>query len=115
MIRPDPVRGACGANLRAEDSWPVGFLALDPPRRRQPGMAVLSAVMGKEQISVRGSVTLIEIVEQRFRLFEIGRVEAFGEPAVDRCEKGPGFGVSTLVAAEPGEARGGAQFPELRS
>ena len=50
-------------NLRAEDSWPVGFLALDPPCRRQPGMAVLSAVMGKEQISVRGSVTLIEIVE----------------------------------------------------
>jgi hypothetical protein len=24
-----------------------------------------------------------------------------------------GFGLPTLVAAEPGEARGGAQFPEL--
>ena len=40
-------------------------------------------------------------------------VEAFGEPAVDRREKVAGFGAATLVAAKPGEARGGAQFPEL--
>src|SRR5437870_4194248 len=54
-----------------------------------------------------------EFVEQRLCVFEIGRVEAFGEPAVDRGEKIAGFGVTALVAAEPGEARGGAQFPEL--
>ena len=54
-----------------------------------------------------------QFVEQRLRLFQIGRVEAFGEPAVDRREKVAGFGVAALVAAEPGEARGGAQFPEL--
>jgi len=54
-----------------------------------------------------------EFVEQRFCLFEIRCVEAFGEPAEDGGEQGVGFGVASLVAAEPGEARDGAQFPEL--
>src|SRR6266478_1404454 len=42
-----------------------------------------------------------KLVEQRLRLFEIGRIEAFGEPAVDRGEKVAGFGVTALVAAQP--------------
>ena len=54
-----------------------------------------------------------QLVEQRLRLFQIGGVEAFGEPAVDRREEIAGFGAAALVAAEPGEAHGGAQFPEL--
>jgi hypothetical protein len=47
-------------------------------------------------------------VEQRLCLFEIGCVEAFGEPAVNRREQVAGFGVAALVAAEPGEARHGS-------
>src|SRR6516165_11037662 len=54
-----------------------------------------------------------ELVEQRLCVFEIGGVEAFGKPAVDRGEQLACFMVATLVAAEPGEAHGGAQFPEL--
>src|SRR5437016_2928942 len=54
-----------------------------------------------------------ELVEQCLRLFQIGGVEPLGEPGVDWREKVARFGVATLVAAEPGEARGGAQFPEL--
>jgi hypothetical protein len=49
-----------------------------------------------------------QLVEQRLRLFQVGCVEAFGEPAVDRREKIAAFGVAALVAAKPGEARGGA-------
>src|SRR5271169_6556361 len=64
-------------------------------------------------ISERGSVSLIEVVEQRLRLLEVGRVEAFGEPAVDRGDQVAGFGLAALVAAQPGEARSSAQFPEL--
>ena len=45
------------------------------------------------------------------RLLQIGGVEAFGEPAIDRREEIASF--SAAIAAEPGEARGGAQFPEL--
>jgi hypothetical protein len=55
----------------------------------------------------------IERLEQRLGLFQIGSVETLGEPAVDRREKVAGFSLAALVAAEPSEARGGAQFPEL--
>jgi hypothetical protein len=44
---------------------------------------------------------------------KIGRGEAFGEPAVDRREQIVGCGAAALIAAQTGEAHGGAQFPEL--
>jgi hypothetical protein len=56
---------------------------------------------------------LTKLVEQRFRFLQVERAEALGEPAIDWREKVAGFGVTALVAAEPGETRGGAQFPEL--
>ena len=40
-------------------------------------------------------------------------LETLGEPAVDWGEEVAGFDETTLVAAEPGEAHGGAQFPKL--
>src|SRR6516164_6805719 len=54
-----------------------------------------------------------QLVEQRLCVLKVGRVEPFGEPAVNRREEGARFGAAALVAAEPGEAHGGAQFPEL--
>ena len=42
--------------------------------------------------------SLRQLVEQRLRLFEVGCVEAFGEPAVDRREKFTGLNTATLVA-----------------
>src|SRR6516164_1871061 len=56
---------------------------------------------------------LAELVEQRFCLFQVGGVEAFGKPAIDRCDEVAGFDGALLVAAEPGEAHSGPQFPEL--
>jgi hypothetical protein len=43
-----------------------------------------------------------QFVEQRLCLFEIGRVEAFGEPGVDGGEKLVGLSAAALVAAETG-------------
>src|ERR1700732_4769012 len=54
-----------------------------------------------------------QLAEQFLRLLQIGGIEALGKPAVDRREKIAGFSAAALVAAEPGEARGGAQFPQL--
>ena len=54
-----------------------------------------------------------ELVEQRFCVSQVERVEALGEPAVDGREGIAGLGAPALVAAKPGEARSGAQFPEL--
>jgi hypothetical protein len=55
----------------------------------------------------------LQLVEQCFCLFEIGGGEALGEPAVDRGEQVAGGGAATTVAPQPGEATGGAQFPQL--
>src|SRR5262249_31281781 len=54
-----------------------------------------------------------QFVEQGLCVCQVGGVEAFGEPAVDRCEQIAGFGSTALVAPQPGEAHGGPQFPEL--
>src|SRR6516165_780981 len=55
----------------------------------------------------------IELVEQRLCLFQIGCVEAFSEPAIDRREQIVRFGAAALVAPQPGETGRGPQFPEL--
>src|SRR6516165_568127 len=63
--------------------------------------------------SAIASTPSLQVVEQRLRLFQIGRSETFSEPAIDRREEVAGFGMAALVAAQPRKARGGAQFPEL--
>ena len=45
-----------------------------------------------------------QLVEQRLRLLQIERVEAFGEPAVDWSEKSEGFSLLALIAPEPRRA-----------
>jgi len=52
-----------------------------------------------------------QLVEQRPGVLEDRRVKAFGEPAVDWCEKITGFASLTHVAPEAGEARGTQQLP----
>src|SRR6516162_3974968 len=44
---------------------------------------------------------------------QIRGVEPLDEPAIDWSEEVAGFGTAALVVTEPGEAHGGAQFPEL--
>jgi hypothetical protein len=43
-------------------------------------------------------------VQQRLRLLQVERVEAFGEPAVDRREKIAGLVLLALIAPEPRRA-----------
>ena len=54
-----------------------------------------------------------QLVEQRLSLFQIERVEAFGEPAVDRSEQIAGLLPLALIAPEPRHAHCRAQFPGL--
>ena len=49
-----------------------------------------------------------QLMEQSFRFFQIGGVEALGEPAVDRREQLASRRVTVMVAPEPGEANRGA-------
>src|SRR6516165_4228264 len=55
----------------------------------------------------------LQLVEQRFRLFQIGGVEALGEPGVSGREQLAPVCVLALIAPQPGEAGRGAQFEQL--
>jgi hypothetical protein len=52
--------------------------------------------------------------EQRLRVLQIRRVEAFGERRVQRGEQIAGGVAFALIAPEAREARGGAQLERLR-
>jgi hypothetical protein len=51
-----------------------------------------------------------QLLQQRLRLFQIERIEALGEPAVDRSEQLAGLIPLALIAPESGKAGSGAQF-----
>ena len=57
---------------------------------------------------------LCQFVEKGFGPFEVERVKAFGEPAVDRGEKFASLLRLPLIAPQPRHAHGPAQLPGLR-
>src|SRR5262249_23634680 len=52
-----------------------------------------------------------QLVERRLGLFQIARVEAFGEPPIDRSEKIASLIALSLITPEPRHAHCGAEFP----
>ena len=50
-------------------------------------------------------------IEQRFRIFQIGGVEALGEPVVDFGEHSARFVAALLTSQQARETHGGAQLP----
>jgi tetratricopeptide (TPR) repeat protein len=71
---------------------------------------------GMRKAGVRGlAQSSSKLVKQRLGLFQIERVEALGEPAVDRSEQIVGLIPLALMAPEPRHAHRRAQFPELRA
>ena len=60
-----------------------------------------------------GSRSCPELLQQRLGLPQVERVEAFGEPVIDRGEKIVGPLSFTLIAPEPRHARRCAQLPGL--
>jgi hypothetical protein len=54
-----------------------------------------------------------KLIKQRLRLLQVERIEAFGEPAVDRCEKIVGLVPLALITPEVRQARRRAQLPGL--
>jgi len=61
-----------------------------------------------------GYSSLGEFLQQRLRLDEVPRVEALGEPAVDRSEERARLVAATLVTQQPREARRRAQLGRAR-
>src|SRR6516162_5633559 len=101
-----PIGGRHGWHAPMSGSTPAALLSVSV----SPISITRCGISRTKLTTEREARLCIELVEQRLCLFEIGGVEAFGEPAVDRCEQIASFAVAALVAAQPGEARGGAQF-----
>src|SRR5262245_12192318 len=62
----------------------------------------------------RGRSRSPDLIEQRLRVDQVARVEAFGEPGVERGEEGARGVAFTLIPPEAGEAGGGAQLGRFR-
>src|SRR6516165_9901987 len=101
--RPPPVMGSNESNRPSRD------ICAAPADGRTGQKAVVRA--RPPAMLTTGSR---QFVEQRLCFFQIGGVESFGEPAVDRGEEVAGFGTPALFAPQPREARGGAQFQRFR-
>ena len=63
--------------------------------------------------ALQNSLSGVQLIKQRLRLFQIERVEAFGKPSVDRSKKLAGLIPLALIAPEPRHAHRRAQFPEF--
>jgi hypothetical protein len=60
-----------------------------------------------------GTISCGQRVEQDLGLLQIARVEAFGEPIIDRSEKVACLAWLTLIAPEPRHADHHSEFPGL--
>jgi hypothetical protein len=86
----------------------AGLEGLGRPRRRGRGCG---RNRRHEIYDLHCNWVLLHSVKERSCRFEISSVEAFGEAVVDRLEQRQRVRRAALIAQQPGEARGGAQFP----
>jgi hypothetical protein len=79
----------------------LGSQATEPSGRRRVPMSAISSTATKQRNVAKGQKrTSIatrarlgrELIEQRFGLFQIKRVEPFSEPVIERSEESSGFG-----------------------
>src|SRR5271155_4477312 len=82
-------------------------------RERREGPVSDSCAATKSR-QFRNWLSGMQLIQQRLRLLQIERVEAFGEPAVDRSEQFTSLLPFPLITPQPRRARRRAQFPGLR-
>src|SRR5271166_6147675 len=70
---------------------------------------------GLQAVTPGFGARLADRVQKCFRRFEIGRIKALGEPAVDRLKSFARIAGTTLIAQEAREAGSCTQLPRERS
>jgi hypothetical protein len=64
------------------------------------GAGVEKSVVAGSKRPFRNRLSSVQLIEQRLGLLQVKRVEAFGEPTIDRREKITGFAAPVLLAPE---------------
>jgi hypothetical protein len=64
-------------------------------------------------VRLKPSPPSCQLIQQRFRVPQVGRIETFGKPTVDRTEQNTGFLALALVAPEASEHERGLYLEEL--
>jgi hypothetical protein len=123
---------AQGSGTAFQASWPPCLLLrMKPPKTAgkrtsttltagfSPVADVVRSWLGRLGIATTGLREIVltgsrQLVQQGLGVLQVGRVEALGEPAVDRCEEVVRLGVPTLIAPQPSKASGRAQLPKTR-
>ena len=105
------LRGQDGARTpRAEElrCGPTGASVRNPRKERNPKA---SSIYVRLRHAPRVLSVVIGIFQNPLRRHQIGCVETFCEPIVDRLQADDGLGVTALIAQQAGEACGGSQLP----
>ena len=103
-IHAEPLKGTLEATARLLDAQ--GLFGRAPASLGNKSMTELLA-----EGTVHFSYPLRQFLQQRLGILQVKRVEALGEPAVDRREKVMGLWPLTLIAPQPSHAHCGADFP----
>jgi PAS domain-containing protein len=108
-----PIR--CGGRPFARSCRRVNLSGSGPfiPQQQTCGDCIGMPVLCQTRKSLVVRPSSRERVEQRLGLLQIERVEAFGEPAIDRREKIVGLLPLAVIAPKPRQARRRAQLPGL--
>ena len=72
------------------------------PHRTEMTRSARDGLMRCNKFGHQNSLSVVQLVEQGLCLFQVARVEAFAEPAVDRREKLAGLLPFALIAPQPG-------------
>ena len=103
-IHTEPLKGTLEATARLLDAQ--GLFGRGQASLGNKSMTELLA-----EGTVHFSYPLRQFLQQRLGILQVKRVEALGEPAVDRREKVMGLWPLTLIAPQPSHAHCGAEFP----
>ena len=77
------------------------YLAIPPDRRVEQKAVIRVRLLGMPTARSR------QPIEQLLRFLQVGRIEALGEPVVNRRQQIARFGAPASFAPQPGEARRG--------
>ena len=103
--RDAPIAAVCPTAMKWRGPDPQETFSATPADRRVGQEAII-----RLRLLDMPTARSRQLIEQPRRFFQIGSIEALGEPAIDRCQQITCLRPPALLAPQPSEARRGTQF-----